>query len=293
MAEAKSPRKKTVAAKPSAASPTKKPAPRAKAAPAKAAPARATAAKAPPAKAAPARATPAKAAPAKAAPARAAAGRSAAAKPAGRAAKPTRAPTHEEIVARKERKTNAALRVAKRSGPPRTGAKKAAVEAKPAPSKKPTTGAKKPAGTKKPAAAKTPRKRPELSASTPDAAAQRRDGARELAKLVAAAGLDKKAERIEIIDIGEKVDYADFLVLMSGRSDRQVRAVADGVVEVLREQGHRPGSIEGMQQGQWVLVDYTDVIVHVFVDEARRYYDLEGLWMDATRVPFEGTATEA
>jgi len=166
------------------------------------------------------------------------------------------------------------------------------VEAKPAPSKKPTTGAK-PAATKKPAAAKTPRKRPELSASTPDAAAQRRDGARELAKLVAAAGLDKKAERIEIIDIGEKVDYADFLVLMSGRSDRQVRAVADGVVEVLREQGHRPGSIEGMQQGQWVLVDYTDVIVHVFVDEARRYYDLEGLWMDATRVPFEAPAPEA
>ncbi len=270
MAEAKSPRKKTVAAKPSPASPTKKPAAKA-------------------AKAAPARAAAAKAAPAKAAPAR-----SATAKPAGRAAKPTREPTHEEIVARKERKKNAALRVAKKALPPRTGAKKAAVvEAKPA-AKKPTTGAKKPTtGAKKPAAPKTPRKRPELSASTPDAAAQRRDGARELAKLIAAAGIDKKAERIEIIDIGEKVDYADFLVLMSGRSDRQVRAVADGVTEALREKGHRPGSVEGMQQGQWVLVDYTDVIVHVFVDEARRYYDLEGLWMDATRVPFEGTPTEA
>ncbi len=257
MAEAKSPRKKTVAAKPSPASPAKKkPAAPAKAAPAKAAPAKSTA------------------------------------KPAGRAAKPPREPTHEEIVARKERKKNAALRVAKKSLPPRTGAKKAAVEAKPA-AKKATTGATKPAGTKKPAAPKTPRKRPELSATTPDAAAQRRDGARELAKLIAAAGLDKKAERIEIIDIGEKVDYADFLVLMSGRSDRQVRAVADGVTEMLREKGHRPGSVEGMQQGQWVLVDYTDVIVHVFVDEARRYYDLEGLWMDATRVPFEGAATEA
>ena len=111
---------------------------------------------------------------------------------------------------------------------------------------------------------------------------------RQAAKLIAVAGLDKKAERIEILDIGEKVDYADFLVLMSGRSDRQVRSVADGVIEQLKEQGHRPGSVEGMQQGQWVLVDYSDVIVHVFVDEARRYYDLEGLWMDATRVPFEG-----
>jgi ribosome-associated protein len=81
-------------------------------------------------------------------------------------------------------------------------------------------------------------------------------------------------------------------VLMSGRSDRQVRAVADGVTEALKEQGHRPTSVEGMQQGQWVLVDYTDVIVHVFVDEARRYYDLEGLWMDATRVPFEAPAAD-
>lgn len=243
MAEAKSPRKKTVAAKPSPASPTKKkPSP--------------------------------------------------AAKPAGKSAKP--ALSREEIEARKERKKNAALRVAKRSLPPRPGAKKAAAEAKPAPAKKPAAGAKKAApGAKKPAAAKTPRKRPELSASTPDAAALRREGARELAKLIAVAGLDKKAERIEILDIGEKVDYADFLVLMSGRSDRQVRAVADGVTEALREKGHRPGSVEGMQQGQWVLIDYTDVIVHVFVDEARRYYDLEGLWMDATRVPFEGPAPEA
>lgn len=242
MAEAKSPRKKTVAAKPSPASPTKK--------------------------------KPA-----------------AAAKPTGRPAKP--ALSRGEIEARKERKKNAALRVAKKKGPPKPVAKKAA-EAKAAPATKPTPGAKKSAaGAKKPAAPKTPRKRPELSASTPDAAALRREGARELAKLIASAGLDKKAERIEIIDVGEKLDYTDFLVLMSGRSDRQVRAVADGVIEALREKNHRPENVEGMQQGQWVLVDYTDVIVHVFVEEARRYYDLEGLWMDATRVPFEAPAPGA
>ena len=261
MAEAKSPRKKTSPAKSAPAKPAAKPAAR-KAAPAKAAPA----------KAAPARA--AKAAPAKAAPAR--------------AAKP--ALTRAEIEARKEKKKNAALRVAKRTSGPRTTTAKAApakaAPAKAAPAKAAPTKKKSP----KKDAAPRPRKRPELSASTPDAAAQRRDGARDLAKLIAAAGLDKKAERIEIIDIGEKVDYADFLVLMSGRSDRQVRAVADGVIEALKEQGHRAGSVEGMPQGQWVLVDYSDVIVHVFVDEARRYYDLEGLWMDATRVPFEGAA---
>lgn len=259
MAEAKSPRKKTSAAKPA---PKRGP-------PAKA-PAR------PAAKAAPAKAAPAKAAPAKAAPAKAA---------------PKLALTRAEIEQKKEKKKNAALRVAKKASGPRPSPLKAAPakasSAKAAPAKK------KP-GPKKDAAPKPkPRKRPELSASTPDAAALRRDGARELAKLIAAAGLDKKAERIEILDIGEKVDYADFLVLMSGRSDRQVRAVADGVTEALKEKGHRPSSVEGMQQGQWVLVDYTDVIVHVFVDEARRYYDLEGLWMDATRVPFEGTPPAA
>jgi ribosome-associated protein len=198
--------------------------------------------------------------------------------------------TRAEIEEKKEKKKNAALRVAKRASGPRPGTAKAA-PAKAAPAK--GTTAKASPAKKKPKtdSAPKPRKRPELSASTPDAAALRRDGARELAKLIAAAGLDKKAERIEILDIGEKVDYADFLVLMSGRSDRQVRSVADGVIEQLKEKGHRPGSVEGMQQGQWVLVDYSDVIVHVFVDEARRYYDLEGLWMDATRVPFEGASS--
>jgi ribosome-associated protein len=279
MAEAKSPRKKTSASKPAKAAP-------AKAAPAKAAkPARAAPAKAAPARAAkPTRAAPAKAAPARAAkPTRAAPAKATPAK----AAKPDPAKlSRAEIEQRKEKKKNAALRVAKKNSGPRTAPAKAA-PAKAAPAK--AAPAKKKPEAKKDAAPKPkPRKRPELSATTPDAAALRRDGARELAKLIAAAGLDKKAERIEILDIGEKVDYADFLVLMSGRSDRQVRSVADGVTEALKEKGHRPGSIEGMQQGQWVLVDYSDVIVHVFVDEARRYYDLEGLWMDATRVPFEG-----
>jgi ribosome-associated protein len=204
-------------------------------------------------------------------------------------AKPTL--TRAEIEQKKEKKKNAALRVAKKASGPRPSTAKAA-PAKAAPAK--AAPAKAAPAKKKPktdsAPKPKPRKRPELSASTPDAAALRRDGARELAKLIAAAGLDKKAERIEILDIGEKVDYADFLVLMSGRSDRQVRSVADGVIESLKEKGHRPTSVEGMQQGQWVLVDYSDVIVHVFVDEARRYYDLEGLWMDATRVPFDGAS---
>ena len=115
----------------------------------------------------------------------------------------------------------------------------------------------------------------------------RRDAARELAKRVAGAGLDKKAERIEIIDISDKADYADYLVLMSGRSDRQVKAVAQGIEAALKNHGVTPTRTEGMSQGHWVIVDFGDVIVHVFIEEARRHYDFDGLWLDARRVPFD------
>ncbi|MBL8603127.1 MAG: ribosome silencing factor [Myxococcales bacterium] len=116
----------------------------------------------------------------------------------------------------------------------------------------------------------------------------RRDQARQVATWVALLGLEKKAERVEVIDLAEKVDYADFIVLMSGRSDRQVQAIANGVTDGLRERGVRPVGVEGLTQGHWVVVDLADVIVHVFIEEARQYYDIEGLWMDARRVPYEG-----
>lgn len=157
-------------------------------------------------------------------------------------------------------------------------------------SKRPSATSKRPAAKgAAPAATKAPRKKP-VAVAPPvlDRAAQQRESARELAKWIAAAGIDRKAERIEIIDVGEKVDYADFIVLMSGRSDRQVRSIAEGVAEALRERGVRATNIEGLSQGHWVLVDFSDVVVHVFLEEARSYYDLESLWMDARRVPVEG-----
>ncbi len=117
----------------------------------------------------------------------------------------------------------------------------------------------------------------------------RRKVAREVATWVAAAGLEKKAERIEIIDIGERVDYADYLVLMSGRSDRQVQAIAKGIDDDLRGRGVKPQGTEGMSQGHWVLLDFSDVIVHVFIEEVRKNYDLEGMWMEAARVPLDAT----
>jgi ribosome-associated protein len=114
---------------------------------------------------------------------------------------------------------------------------------------------------------------------------RRREAAKTTALAIALAALDKKAERVEIVDISEKVDYADYLVVMTGRSDRQVVAIAQGIEEALEKTGVKTVGMEGLSQGHWVLIDYGDVIVHVFLDEARRFYDLEGLWIDAPRVP--------
>ena len=112
---------------------------------------------------------------------------------------------------------------------------------------------------------------------------------RELALKIAEAALDKKATRIEIIDVRDKVDYTDYVVVMSGRSDRQVAAIAGGVEEDLkRKHGARCSGVEGLPQGNWVLLDFGDVVVHVFHQDTRGYYDLEALWLDADRVEFEG-----
>lgn len=99
------------------------------------------------------------------------------------------------------------------------------------------------------------------------------------------AGLDKKAAGLEILDVAGKVDYADYIVIMTGRSDRQVASLAQSIEGALSKKGHRALSVEGLPLAQWVLMDFGDVVVHVFQDEARSVYDIEGLWMDAKRIP--------
>ncbi|HEX2675946.1 MAG TPA: ribosome silencing factor, partial [Polyangiales bacterium] len=85
-----------------------------------------------------------------------------------------------------------------------------------------------------------------------------------------------------------KVDYSDFVVVMSGRSDRQVNALGRNIEETVQEKiGARCLGIEGMPQGTWLLLDYGDVVVHIFHEDTRGYYDLETLWIDAARVPVE------
>ena len=115
--------------------------------------------------------------------------------------------------------------------------------------------------------------------------------ARRIALLAAEAGLDKKAVGVEIVDVTGKVDYADFLVLMTGHSDRHVAAIAEAVDELASRNGISAISMEGLPQANWVLIDFVDVVVHVFEEQARSLYDLDGLWMDARRVPVPGAST--
>jgi ribosome-associated protein len=118
-----------------------------------------------------------------------------------------------------------------------------------------------------------------------DGAAPQAGDSCQIALFAAQAGLDKKASGVEIVDVSGKVDYADYLVLMTGQSDRHVAAIAQSVDEFLSTHGHDAISVEGLPKANWVLIDFVDVVVHVFLEEARSLYDLDGLWMDARRVP--------
>jgi ribosome-associated protein len=224
-------------------------------------------------------------------------------KPPSKKAPPKKAAPKTSAKKSTAKKTSAKRTTAKRSAAPKkTTAKRSAAPKKTAAPKKSTakkTAAKKTAAKKvdpHDTGVTVPERRPSLPAPPPvkkTPEERRRDASRELALAVAAAGLDKKAERIEIIDVVGKADYTDFLVLMSGRSDRQVQAIAQGIEGAAEERGERSRSTEGMRQGQWVIVDFGDVLVHVFLEEERRHRDLESLWMDARRVPLENIIAPA
>lgn len=108
---------------------------------------------------------------------------------------------------------------------------------------------------------------------------------KQLALEIAKAAMDKHADALEIINVIGKSSYADFIIICSGRSTRQVEAIIDGVQGELKKQKVHPLGIEGRQHCQWVLIDFGDVIFHAFEDDKRGFYDLDGLWIDAERVP--------
>ena len=111
--------------------------------------------------------------------------------------------------------------------------------------------------------------------------------AKEQVQIALDAALDKKAVDPVLIDVSEQSTYTDYLLLLSGRSDRHVQALADAVIEAFAALKVRPIGVEGHRSGQWTLIDFGDVVVHVFYHANREFYDLEGLWHDAPRVPIE------
>ena len=103
--------------------------------------------------------------------------------------------------------------------------------------------------------------------------------------------LDKKALDVQVLHVAPLTSLADYLVIGSAESDRQTRAIADSVADVLARVGQRPLSLEGTTSGQWVLIDFGDVVAHVFRQDTRSHYALERLWSDAQQIPVPGEAS--
>ena len=113
------------------------------------------------------------------------------------------------------------------------------------------------------------------------------------AEAIAGAAIDLKARDIVALDVRDVVSFADTLVLATGTSDRHTRAIADAIDARMASLGERPLGTEGYAEGRWVLIDLVDVIVHVFLPEIRKYYDLERLWSAAPVLTLSGAEARA
>jgi ribosome-associated protein len=110
---------------------------------------------------------------------------------------------------------------------------------------------------------------------------------KDQALLALDAALDKKALEPVLLDVSSQASYTDYILLVSGNSDRHVQTIADAVVEAFAKLRKRPIGVEGVREGQWALIDFGDLVVHVFYHPMRDFYDLEGLWCDARRVAID------
>lgn len=109
---------------------------------------------------------------------------------------------------------------------------------------------------------------------------------KERALLCAGYALEKKAFNVRLLEVKGLSSLTDYLLLASGRSDRQVQAVAESVrLGLKKDYATAPMAVEGMREGRWVLLDYGDVMVHVFQQPIREFYDLDGLWIEASEIP--------
>ncbi len=101
------------------------------------------------------------------------------------------------------------------------------------------------------------------------------------------AAIEKKAQAPVLLELKGISSFTDYFLLCSGKSDRQVQAIAQGIEEALRKKGIRPLGEEGMTEGRWILIDYGDVVIHIFLEPVRKFYDLEGLWIDAPHIDLQ------
>ena len=115
----------------------------------------------------------------------------------------------------------------------------------------------------------------------------------ELLKAVAEAASDKKAVGLVAIDVGEISTIADYFIVCCGQNERQTKTIADAIEERLSTLGVKPHHVEGRSVGSWILMDYGDVIISVFLPETRDFYDLERLWGDCERLELEDLLDEA
>jgi ribosome-associated protein len=126
------------------------------------------------------------------------------------------------------------------------------------------------------------------------AKAEKRKKATRLPKPIAAAiqaAEDKKAVDLVVLDLRKASGFTDYFIICSGTNARQIRAIADGVMESLTSMGEKPAHVEGYERSEWVLLDYFDFIVHVFAPETRVFYGLERLWGNAEQVLAEEPAS--
>jgi ribosome-associated protein len=115
---------------------------------------------------------------------------------------------------------------------------------------------------------------------------------RNLAKLIAQAALDIKGFDLNVIDLRKQASFADFFIIISGRSDRQVQAICDNVLEKVKAKKIRPSGVEGYNAGHWILIDFFDVVVHIFYEETRDFYALDKLWGQAPSIDLHSTAVK-
>jgi len=113
-----------------------------------------------------------------------------------------------------------------------------------------------------------------------------------MARLAAGAALDKKALDPLALDLRGISSVAEYFVILTGTSDRHVQAVAENVIEAFKSIGIKALGEEGLREGKWILLDYGEIVVHVFLEPVREYYDIERLWIDAPRLDLEALVEE-